>query len=153
MSKNLVTIKFFFDFFLVALGYSISHYSGTKTASYLKLKFFTFILMSKSYFVEHFFRRTNPCGFHYFVRVKVAIIVILEFLDCGRACWTLDSGDWSLDVRRCPLDVGFRTLDNFVDWFRTEAEPSFKFCLIKLLNSLWVRISKDLMVTLILYRV
>ena len=47
--------------------YSISwSMSSIKAAAYLKLNFFTYILMSKSYFVEHFLRRTNLRGFHYF---------------------------------------------------------------------------------------
>ena len=38
---------------------------GIKTAAYLKLIFFTYTLMSKSYFVDHFFHRTNLRGFRY----------------------------------------------------------------------------------------
>ena len=33
----------------------------------LKLNIFMSVLLSKSYFVEHFFRGTNSLGFHYFV--------------------------------------------------------------------------------------
>ena len=50
--------------------------SGIKAANYLK-----FILLSKSYFVEHFFRRTNLPGFHYFAYggyYKYHIITVLN---------------------------------------------------------------------------
>ena len=53
--------------------------------------------------------------------------------------WTLDSGLWTLD-----------SLDTVLACFRTDSEPNFCFCLIKLSKILWVRISKDLMVTLVL---
>ena len=100
-------------------------------------------------------------------------------LDAGR--WTLDPGCWTLDARPQTLDSGrwtldatlwrlgsghrtlfentdslshcFRTLDTVsLVCFRTESESSFWFFLIKLLKILLVRISKDLMVTLVLQR-
>ena len=84
---------------------------------------------------------------------------IQEFLDSGRKCWALDSRRWSLDARlwmldfgRWTLDAGLWTLDTVVDCSRTESESSFWRCLIKLLNILWVRISKDPMTILILQR-
>ena len=74
-------------------------------------------------------------------------------LDASVGRWTLETGPWTLDFRRWTLDAGPYTLDaelwalhNFVDYFRTEA--SFRFCVIKLLRILWMRISKDLMATL-----
>ena len=73
-----------------------------------------------------------------------------EFLDSGSKWWMLDARLWKLQPGRCTLDAGFCTLDTVVDWFRTESEPSFRTCLINLLKSLWVRISMDLMVMLIL---
>ena len=83
-------------------------------------------------------------------------------LDTG--LWTVDSGRWTLDAGRWILDSGFSTLDagrytldarlwaldTIVDCFKTKSESSFWFCLIKLLKTLWVRISKDLRVTLVL---
>ena len=84
-------------------------------------------------------------------------------LDSG--CWTLDAGRWTLDSELWTLDsgrwtLGFRrytlwTLSSgywtpIVDCFRTKSEASFRFCLTKLLKIVWVRISKDLMVTLVL---
>ena len=64
--------------------------------------------------------------------------------------WTLDAGRWTLDVGRYTLDAGLWALVTIVDCFRTKAEASFWFCLIKLLKILWVPISNDLMVTLVL---
>ena len=49
------------------------------------------------------------------------------FLDFG--CWTLDARPW--------------TLDTIVDCCWTELEPSFWFCLIKLLEILSMQISND----------
>ena len=73
---------------------------------------------------------------------------------CGgyRNSWTPDAcvGRWTLDNGRYTLDSGLWTLNTVVDCFRIESETSFWFCLIKLLKILWVRISKDLMVTLVL---
>ena len=64
----------------------------------------------------------------------------------------LNAGLWTLDAGCYTLDAGLWTLDTIVDCFRTESEPSFWFCLIQLLKIFWVRISKDLMVTLVLQR-
>ena len=60
--------------------------------------------------------------------------------------WTMDSGPWTLDsdATLWTLGSGHWTL---VDCSRTETEASFWFCLIKLP---WVRIYRDLMVTLVL---
>ena len=61
------------------------------------------------------------------------LLGILEFADSGRKCsgpWTVDAGLWTLDSGRWTLDTGLWTLDS---------GPS----LIKLMNILWVRISKD----------
>ena len=58
--------------------------------------------------------------------------------------WTLDSGPCTLDPGRYTLDAGLWTLDIVIVSFRTESEPNFWLCLIKLLKILWVRISKDL---------
>ena len=60
--------------------------------------------------------------------------------------WTMDSGPWTLDsdATLWTLGSGHWTL---FDCFRTETEVIFWFCLIKLP---WVRISRDLMVTLVL---
>ena len=69
-------------------------------------------------------------------------------LDAG--LWTLDTGLWTLDAGCYILDTGLWALDTIVDCFKTKSEASFWFCLIKLLKILWVRISKDLMVTLVL---
>ena len=59
----------------------------------------------------------------------------------GRKYWTLGSGHWSLDAARWKLASGRRTLhsglstvNTSMDWFTTESESSFGFCLIKLLN-------------------
>ena len=69
-------------------------------------------------------------------------------LEAGR--WTLDAGlrmldagpgRWNLDAECYILDTGLWKRNNVVDCFRIESEPSFSFCLIKLLKSLWVRIS------------
>ena len=64
----------------------------------------------------------------------------------------LNAGLWTLDAGCYTLDAGLWTLDTVVDCFRTESEPSFWSCLIQLLKIIWVRISKDLMVTLVLQR-
>ena len=64
--------------------------------------------------------------------------------------WTLDVGQWTVDVEHYTLDAGLWALDTIVDCFRTKSEVSFWFCMIKLLKILWVQISKDLMVTLVL---
>ena len=69
-------------------------------------------------------------------------------LDSGP--WTLDAGRWTLDVACYTFDAGLWALDNIFDCFRTKSEASFWFCLIRLLKILWVRISKDHMVTLAL---
>ena len=53
-------------------------------------------------------------------------------LDSGR--WTLDAGLWTLDSGRWTLHFGHWALDTVVDCFRTESEPTFWFCLIKLLK-------------------
>ena len=63
----------------------------------------------------------------------------------------LDAGLWTLGPGCYILDAGLWILDTVVDCCRTESELSFWFCLIKL-KILWLRISKDLMVTLVLYR-
>ena len=69
-------------------------------------------------------------------------------LDAGR--WTLHTGlctldfaRWTLDAGRWTLDSQLSTLDTVFDCCRTESEPSFWFCLIKLLKILWIRIFKD----------
>ena len=125
---------------------------------------------------------TSLIMFHfYFLQLTVHLIHFIyhspsrsylpEFLGSARKCWTLDSGRWTLvagfwtldtglwtlDLVRWTLDAGrwdatLWTLDALVDCFRTKSEATFWFCLIKLLEILWVRISKDLMVTLVLYR-
>ena len=81
---------------------------------------------------------------------------ILVFLYSGRKCWTLGSGRWTLDAGCWTMDSECWTLGSgswaVVDYFRIESEPSFWFCLIKLLKILWVRISKDIMVTFVLWR-
>ena len=69
---------------------------------------------------------------------------IREFLDSRCKCWMLDFGCWTLDTGCWALNTGC------CHCFRTESEPSFRFCLIKLLKILWVQISKDLMVTFVL---
>ena len=69
-------------------------------------------------------------------------------LDAG--LWKLDTGLWTLDAGCHILDAGVWALDTIFDCFKTKSEASFWFCLIKLLKILWVRISKDLMVTLVL---
>ena len=76
-------------------------------------------------------------------------------LDSGRwtlaaGLWTLDAGPWALDPGRHTLDTRLWTLDTVIVCFRTESEPSFWFCLIKLLKILWVWIFEDLMITLVL---
>ena len=63
----------------------------------------------------------------------------------------LDPGRWTLNAGGCTLDTVFWTLDIVVDWFRTESEHSFLFCLVKLLKILRVQICKELLVTLILF--
>ena len=67
-------------------------------------------------------------------------------LDVG--LWTLDSGCWSTDAGLWTLGYGLWTLGTTLwtlgsehwtlsfDCFRTESEPSFWFCLIKLLKIL-----------------
>ena len=69
-------------------------------------------------------------------------------LDAGR--WTLDAGRWTLDAGCYTLNAGLWALDTIVDCFKAKSETSFWVCLIKLLKILWVWISKDLMVTLVL---
>ena len=69
-------------------------------------------------------------------------------LDSGR--WTLDAGCWTLDAGCYTLNAGLWALDTIVDCFKAKSETSFWVCLIKLLKILWVWISKDLMVTLVL---
>ena len=71
-------------------------------------------------------------------------------LDSEPWTWTLDAERWMLDVRCYTLDAGLWALDITFDCFRTKSEASSWFCLIKLLKILWVRISKDHMVTLAL---
>ena len=73
----------------------------------------------------------------------------LWMLDSG--LWVLDPGRWTLNAGGCTLDTVFWTLDIVVDWFRTESEHSFLFCLVKLLKILRVQICKELLVTLILF--
>ena len=51
-------------------------------------------------------------------------------------CWAMNAGLWALDAGHYTLDAGLWTLDTVVDCFRTESEPSFWFCLIKLLKIL-----------------
>ena len=103
------------------------------------------------------------------VHIYLVWLGIPEFLGSACKCWTLDSGcwtlvaglwtlytglwtlylvHWTLDAER--WDATLWTLDALVDCFRTKSEATFWFCLIKLLKILWVRISKDLMVTLVL---
>ena len=84
----------------------------------------------------------------------------LRALDSGHQTleagpWTLNDGRWTLDIWLWLLNPGCRnldagcytldtellTLDSVVDCFRTESEPSFWFCLIESLKSLWVWIS------------
>ena len=77
---------------------------------------------------------------------NIIFLGTLEFLDSGRKCWTLESGLWTLGPRCWALGSRQWTL-------LLTGEPSFCFCLIELLKILWVRFSKDLMVTLILQRV
>ena len=60
---------------------------------------------------------------------------IPEFLGSGHKCWTLDSGRLTLVAGIWTLDAG-----RWMLWF----------CLIKLLKIIWVRISKDVMIKLIL---
>ena len=87
----------------------------------------------------------------------------LWMLNSGR--WTLDSGLGTMNAGLWTLDPGLSTLyagrytlwtlssgywTPIVDCFRTKSEASFRFCLTKLLKIVWVRISKDLMVTLVL---
>ena len=48
--------------------------------------------------------------------------------------WTLDSGCFNLDSWCYTFNAGLWTLDTVVDCFRIESEPSFWFCLIKLLK-------------------
>ena len=43
---------------------------------------------------------------------KIVIFSILEFLDSGRKCWTLDSGRWTLDAELWTLDPGCWTIDS-----------------------------------------
>ena len=106
--------------------------SGIKAAAYGELNFFIYLLMLKSYFVEHFFHRTNPCSFHmyfayvlwvctlrmYFAYIHIFICSfhmyfayggcyyrIPEFLESvldTRIC-TLDSGRWTLSSRHWTL--------------------------------------------------
>ena len=72
--------------------------------------------------------------------------------------WTLDVELWTLNSERWTLDVGLWILDATLwtlgsgHWalFRIESEPSLCFSLVKLFKILWVRISEDLMVKLIL---
>ena len=67
--------------------------------------------------------------------------------------WTLDAGPWTLDAGLWTLHFGrsgYWTLDTVIDCCRTESKSSFWFCLIKLLKILSMRISKDLIVTLVL---
>ena len=71
-------------------------------------------------------------------------------LDTSVECWILDAGPWTLDARLWMLDSGLWTPDTVVDWFRTESELSFWFCLIKLLKILWAGIFKDVIAKLIL---
>ena len=80
-----------------------------------------------------------------------------QVLDAG--LWTLDSGSWdlnsapwTLDPGRYTLVTGLWRLDSVIVCFRRESEPSFWFCLIILLKILWVRISKNLMVRLVLQK-
>ena len=74
----------------------------------------------------------------------------LSTLDSGH--WTLDAGCWlwTLNSGLLTLDIGLWALDTDFDCFRTKSAASFWFSLIKLLNILSVRISKDLMVPLAL---
>ena len=78
-----------------------------------------------------------------------------EFLDSGCKCWTLDSelctldserwnldaGLWMLNTGHWTMDTGLWMLDIVIVCFRGESEPSFWFCLIKWLKTIWVRIS------------
>ena len=64
--------------------------------------------------------------------------------------WSLDAGLWTLVAGCYTLGTGLWALDTIVDCFRIKSEANFLFCLIKLLKILWVWISKDLMVTLVL---
>ena len=50
---------------------------------------------------------------------------ILEFLDSGRKCWTMDFGRWTLDAECYNLDAGLWALDTIVDCFKTKLEASF----------------------------
>ena len=70
------------------------------------------------------------------------LFVVVRFIQTYRNSWTLGAsvGRWTHSM----LDVVPS------DCFRTKSEASFWFCLIRLLKILWVRISKDLMVTLAL---
>ena len=71
----------------------------------------------------------------------------MEFLDSGRKCWTLDSGLWTLDIRRYPLDAGFWSLGTVVDCFRTESGSSFWFCLIKYTSSKFRNLHNNIYIT------
>ena len=58
-------------------------------------------------------------------------------LDAGVGHWTLDAGLWTLDSGRWTLDSGRWTLP------LTIVEQNQKVCLIKLLETLLMRTSKD----------
>ena len=60
-------------------------------------------------------------------------------LDAG--FWTLDSWCWTLGPGHYTLEAGLWTLNTVIVCLRTESEPCFWFCLIKLLKILWVQIS------------
>ena len=64
-------------------------------------------------------------------------------LDAGLRTLTLDAGLWTLDAGFWTLGAGLWTLDTVVDCYWTKSEPSFWSCLIKLLKSLSMQISKD----------